>query len=98
MLKAAYDLFCRHGWAGTTMNAIAEEAGVAVQTLYFTFHTKAAILSETFGAALVGFERWEPLEGDPILKSDLPVLRQIHPWFREVEAAKTASAALAIFI
>ena len=28
----------------TTMDAIAADAGVAVQTVYFTFHTKAELL------------------------------------------------------
>ena len=44
MLDAAYDLFCEQGFRATTMDAIAQRAGVAVQTLYFTFHTKDALL------------------------------------------------------
>jgi AcrR family transcriptional regulator len=43
-VKAAFALFCEHGYTGTTMAHIAEAAGVAVQTVYFTFHTKAAVL------------------------------------------------------
>jgi len=35
MLKAAYELFCEHGYATTTMDLIAKRADVAVQTLYF---------------------------------------------------------------
>lgn len=44
MLQAAYDLFCQHGFRATTMDDIAGAAGVAVQTLYFTFHTKDELL------------------------------------------------------
>ena len=41
---AALELFTSHGFGGTTIAAIAERAGVAPQTVYATFGTKAAIL------------------------------------------------------
>jgi AcrR family transcriptional regulator len=41
---AALALFTEHGFSGTTISAIAERAGVAPQTIYATFGTKAAIL------------------------------------------------------
>lgn len=41
---AALELFAEHGFASTTITAIAEHAGVAPQTIYATFGTKAAIL------------------------------------------------------
>lgn len=41
---AALELFTEHGFGGTTVTAIAERAGVAAQTIYATFGTKAAIL------------------------------------------------------
>jgi AcrR family transcriptional regulator len=41
---AALELFTEHGFGGTTVTAIAERAGVAPQTIYATFGTKAAIL------------------------------------------------------
>jgi len=44
--EAAFRLFALKGYAATTMDAIARDAGVAVQTVYFTFHTKAAVLIE----------------------------------------------------
>src|SRR4249919_1205351 len=52
--KAAYTLFCERGYAGTTMVDIAEAAGVAVQTVYFTFHTKSELLSRTYDFAVLG--------------------------------------------
>src|SRR5450432_697012 len=58
MVRAAYDLFSVHGYFGTTISAIAKEAGVAVPTIYYTFGTKAALLGESLGAAIVGFDRW----------------------------------------
>jgi AcrR family transcriptional regulator len=42
--EAAYARFASHGYAATTMEAIAASAAVAVQTVYFIFHTKAELL------------------------------------------------------
>jgi len=41
---AALELFTEHGFGGTTITAIAERAGVAPQTIYATYGTKAAIV------------------------------------------------------
>jgi len=57
--KAAYTLFCDRGYAGTTMSDIAEAAGVAVQTVYFTFHTKSELLSRAYDFAVLG-------DGEPV--------------------------------
>jgi AcrR family transcriptional regulator len=57
MLVAAYELFCETGYRATTMDAIAERAGVAVQTLYFTFHTKDELFQEV--------HEWTVLGDDP---------------------------------
>src|SRR5687767_15454664 len=80
MLRAAYELFCERGYAATTMNLIAERASVAVQTLYFTFHTKAAILEEAVGAAVLGFDDWDP-SAEAVLAADpRRAFAQYHPW------------------
>ena len=55
-VDAAYELFCGSGYQATTMAAIAERAGVAVQTLYFIFHTKDALLQEVHKHAVLGGE------------------------------------------
>src|SRR6476659_1591193 len=73
IVKAAFALFCERGYIGTTMAQIAEAAGVAVQTVYFTFHTKAAVLSRAYDYAVSG-------EGEPILPWE-------QPWYREMVAA-----------
>ena len=54
--KVAYTLFSERGYAETTMAEIAEAAGVAVQTVYFTFHTKGELLSRAFDFAVLGEE------------------------------------------
>ena len=46
IVEAARRLFVTTGYAGTTVEAIAAEAGVAVATVYKAFGTKAAIASE----------------------------------------------------
>lgn len=46
ILEAARSLFSRDGYAATTLKAVAAEAGVAVQTVYAVFGSKAAILAE----------------------------------------------------
>jgi AcrR family transcriptional regulator len=95
MVKAAYELFCEHGYAGTTMSAVAGEAGVAVPTVYYTFGTKAALLAESLGAAIVGFELWRQPPSGPI---EMAELLPWHTWWASFEAAPTSAEALDIFI
>lgn len=73
MLASARKLFIEHGYASTSMKAIAVEAGVAVQTLYFTFTNKRTMLS-----ALVDVE----VAGDAA-----PVATLERPWVAEAMAA-----------
>jgi AcrR family transcriptional regulator len=54
MVEAAYRLVTERGYAATTMADIAVEAGVAVQTVYFTYHTKLALVRDAFDFAVVG--------------------------------------------
>jgi AcrR family transcriptional regulator len=45
VLAAAERLFLRQGYAATSIREIADEAGVAVQTVYWIFGTKAALVA-----------------------------------------------------
>jgi AcrR family transcriptional regulator len=94
MVHAAYREFCREGYAGATMNAIAEEADVAVQTLYYTFHSKAALFGEALGGAIVGFDQWREAPPDPTIAELLPW----HSWWADFESAPTAHDALDVFV
>jgi AcrR family transcriptional regulator len=58
---AAQRLLLDRGYGATTMQAIADEAGVAVQTVYAVFKTKAAIIKEAAEVALVGDDEPIPL-------------------------------------
>ena len=72
MVRAAYDLFSASGYLGTTMSEVAQQAGVAVPTIYYTFGTKAVLLEEALGAAIVGFDRWREPPPDPESRSCCP--------------------------
>ena len=54
ILRAARDIFINDGYTATTMTRIAERAGVAVQTVYFAFHTKGELLTKVYEAAVLG--------------------------------------------
>src|SRR5690349_24501774 len=94
MVRAAYELFSTHGYLGTTVAAVAQQAGVAVPTIYYTFGTKAALLGESLGAAIVGFDRWR----EPPLDPGTTDLLLSHQWWGAFQAAATAEAAFDVFI
>lgn len=54
LISTARGMFIRDGYNATTMARIAEQAGVAVQTVYFVFHTKGHVLNQVFEAAVLG--------------------------------------------
>lgn len=64
--EAARGLFLDRGYGATTIQAIAEDAGVAVQTVYAAFRTKAAILRELLEVSIVGDD-----EAVPLLERDM---------------------------
>ena len=78
--KAAYTLFCERGYSGTTMADVADAAGVAVQTVYFVFHTKSELLSRTYDFAVLG--------------EDEPLPPEMQPWYAQMTAEPDVTAAL----
>lgn len=56
----AYELLCERGYRGTTMEAVAGRAGVAVQTVYFVFHTKDDLLQAVHSWTVLGEENQPP--------------------------------------
>jgi len=54
ILKAALQLFLEGGYAGTTINDVAAAAGVAVETIYRGFGSKAALFKGVMEAAIAG--------------------------------------------
>jgi AcrR family transcriptional regulator len=84
IVKAAYESFCERGYAGTTMAHVAERADVAVQTVYFVFHTKAELLSRSYDFAVMG-------EGEPRIP-------QKQPWYEQMTAEPDLTAALRLLM
>jgi AcrR family transcriptional regulator len=70
ILEAAQRLFERDGYAATSMAAIADEAGVALKTVYLAVESKSGLLRAIWNLRLRGDE--EPA----------PVAER--PWYREV--------------
>ena len=69
MLQAARRLFAQRGYAATPMTLIAEKAGVAVQTIYFTFGNKHEILAELLDISVAGDEEPVPTLERPWAKA-----------------------------
>jgi TetR/AcrR family transcriptional regulator, regulator of autoinduction and epiphytic fitness len=84
MRGAARALFVSQGYADTTMKQIAAGAGVAVQTVYYTFKTKGALLREVVEVDGAGTD-------DP-----LPVAQR--PWMRETMAATAQQRIIALAV
>lgn len=82
MLDSARELFVAHGYAATTMERIAEHAGVAVQTLYYTFQTKGQMLCEVVEVTAAGEEQ------------PVPVAQR--PWMQEMLTATSGQRILAL--
>jgi AcrR family transcriptional regulator len=62
ILEAARGLFVERGFAGTTIAAIAAEAGTAAETVYAAFGTKIAVLAALVRGAARGADDREILE------------------------------------
>src|SRR3954454_1524170 len=71
IIAAAASQFVAHGYGATLLDQVAEQAGVAVQTVYFHFGNKRTLLKEALDVAAVG-------DDDPV-----PLLER--PWVREIQ-------------
>lgn len=64
ILAVAYELFATRGYLATTMPDIAAAAGVAVQTVYFVFRTKAVLLEHVYATAVLGSDQVRPVDSE----------------------------------
>ena len=71
VLAVARRLFVEHGYAGTSVARIAQEAGVSTPTVFAGFRSKVNLLKEAVDSAIAGDTDDRPLR-------DRPVLRRIH--------------------
>ena len=54
IIEAAHALFAEQGWTATALPAIAERAGVSIDTIYSAFGTKSALLMAVVHVAIAG--------------------------------------------
>ncbi len=71
VLAAARKLFVAAGYGATSLQQIADEAGVAVQTIYATFGNKPTILSELLDTAIAG-------DDQPVAVNDRDWMHDVH--------------------
>ena len=71
IVKAARKLFYELGFTNATIDAIAQEAGVAAETIYAIFGNKHAILMNLIQVTLVGDDENVPLLERPYIKDAL---------------------------
>lgn len=83
IIDAAADLFIEHGYATTTLEQVADRAGVAVQTVYFHYGNKRTLLKEAVDLAAAG-------DDEPV-----PVLER--PWNEAMHAADDVDEVLSIW-
>jgi AcrR family transcriptional regulator len=75
--RAARSLFSRHGYAATSIEAVAQEAGVSPRTVYAAFGTKKAILGaicDEWLAEAGVVEAITAAAAEPMLAARLPIL------------------------
>jgi AcrR family transcriptional regulator len=87
MLDAAQRLFSERGYASTTMDAIAAEAGVAVDTVYAGFGSKRGVLSALMDVRVGGDD--QPVElldrsGPQAVRRETDQRRQVATFARDV--------------
>jgi AcrR family transcriptional regulator len=81
----AAELFTSNGYSATSMQAIADAAGVHVQTIYLAYHTKAAVLAACAARLVAGDE-------DPTTH---PSQRR---WVREIQATADPRRKIELYV
>ncbi|HWG11654.1 MAG TPA: helix-turn-helix domain-containing protein [Streptosporangiaceae bacterium] len=84
IVDAAAELFIERGYAATTLEQVAGRAGVAVQTVYFHFGNKQALLKQAVDIAAVG--------------DDEPVPLLDRPWLEQARAEPDPHRVIALWI
>ena len=97
IVEAARNLFIARGYAGATIEAIAQEAGVAPETVYAAFGNKRAILAKLMDVSLVGDDRPIPLfdrEGPQAVVRETDQRRQIEMFVDDIHEIMSRVAPL----
>jgi len=85
ILRAARQLFAQHGYAGTSLQQIARESGVAVQTIYSSVGSKAAVvlalndlIDEEAGVAQLASEIFGETDPPRLIAKEIHLTRQLN--------------------
>jgi len=84
IVAAATRLFLDDGYVATTMEDVAERAGVAVQTVYYVFGTKPNLLAAVLDVSIAG-----DLEFIPVRE---------RPWVDSIREGQDATAAVELLV
>jgi TetR/AcrR family transcriptional regulator of autoinduction and epiphytic fitness len=96
IVEAAARLFLQDGYAATSIDAIAAEAGVAVPTVYAAMKTKQDILwavielsvrGDAGDVPLAAPKRWRQMEAEPEPRNKLAMFARMHREICDREAA-----------
>ncbi|MFE3743193.1 TetR/AcrR family transcriptional regulator [Streptomyces sp. NPDC059134] len=80
IIAAARELFVAQGYGATSLQEVADHAGVAVQTVYFVFRNKRALFKDVVDTSIAG-------DAEPVATMD-------RDWFRAACAEPTAAGQL----
>ncbi|QNS08389.1 TetR/AcrR family transcriptional regulator [Streptomyces xanthii] len=80
IVEAARELFVAQGYGATSLQEVADRAGVAVQTVYFVFRNKRTLFKDVVDTSIAG-------DTEPVATMD-------REWFRAACAEHTAAGQL----
>lgn len=84
IIEAARELFLARGYGATSLQEVADRAGVAVQTVYFVFGNKRTLFKDVVDTSIAG-------DTEPVATMD-------REWFRAACAAPTAVDQLRVHV
>ncbi|WP_328901103.1 TetR/AcrR family transcriptional regulator [Streptomyces sp. NBC_00441] len=84
IVTAARELFVARGYGATSLQEVADRAGVAVQTVYFVFRNKRALFKDVVDTTIAGDAE--------------PVATMNRDWFRDACAERTARGQLSAHV
>src|SRR5690349_6739434 len=106
VVDAARELFIERGYGATPLTAIAEHAGLSVQTIYAQFGTKAGLLKVVADQTLAGDDLpvpiadreeerrvWEATDGREMLARGAALTRLLHGRVAELDTVLQEAAA-----
>ena len=101
ILESARRLFLDRGYAGTTVVAVAEAAGVSVETVYKAFGNKAGLVKGVFDVAIVGDQEPVPMlqrESVARMRAEPDPRKKLRMYGEHLAAAGPRAGALQLLI